>query len=437
MKKRSRSKILTALFIAFAVKASAAPTGVTVNGVALDDAASSYGTGWAYVSGTLTLSGAGAFTLSGTNTAGKVRVVVPADVTNAVTLSDLTLQTTGGGQCAFALEQNADVSFFLAGANTLASGQNRAGLEVPTGASVSITNAPSDAAGTLTVTGGAFGAGVGGGKEGAGGTVTINGGTITATGGMYGAGIGGGYYCVDGGAVIINGGTVTATGGMYGAGIGGGRYGNGNVVTITSGTVSAQGKNGSADIGPGSSGMYSVSNTFTGGSICLANDSISPAPSNGTARVWCVTVTNLTPNAAIVVTALEPYGVHDLVADENGKLYLWLPDGDYTFTAGSTGYTAAVDGAATTAVANGLVAPLFATDGTALVFDGTTLAIKIVNAKSGMWYVLYGVNTLGGTWELLRSICATTDGDLVFTDIDATTSRRFFKVKASITQPLP
>jgi len=301
MKKRSRSRILTALFIAFAVKASAAPTGVTVNGVALDDAASSYGTGWAYVSGTLTLSGAGAFTLSGTNTAGKVRVVVPADVTNAVTLSDLTLQTTGGGQCVFELEQNADVSLFLAGANTLASGQNRAGLEVPAGASVSITN----------------------------------------------------------------------------------------------------------------------------------------APSNGTARVWCVTVTNLTPNAAIVVTALDPYGVHDLVADENGKLYLWLPDGDYTFTAGSTGYTATVNGAATTAVANGLVAPLFATDGTALVFDGTTLAIKIINAKSGMWYVLYGVNTLGGTWELLRSICATTDGDLVFTDIDATTSRRFFKVKASITQPLP
>ena len=58
-----------------------------------------------------------------------------------------------------------------------------------------------------------------------------------------------------------------------------------------------------------------------------------------------MTVTNLTPNAAIVVTALDPYGVSDLFADENGKLYLWLPDGDYTFVAGNAGYTATVDGA--------------------------------------------------------------------------------------------
>ena len=138
---------------------------------------------------------------------------------------------------------------------------------------------------------------------------------------------------------------------------------------------------------------------------------ISPTPTDNATHVWCVTVTNLTPNAAIVVTALDPYGVSDLFADENGKLYLWLPDGDYTFVAGNAGYTATVDGAATTAVANGLVAPLFATDGTALVFDGTALAIKITNAKSGIWYALYRVNTLGETWELLRSVHATTDGD--------------------------
>ena len=45
--------------------------------------------------------------------------------------------------------------------------------------------------------------------------------------------------------------------------------------------------------------------------------------------------------------------------------------------------------------------------------------------------------TLGETWELLRSVHATTDGDLAFTDIDATAPYRFFKVRASITQPLP
>ena len=391
MKKRSRSRILTALFIVFATMTNAAPTGVTVNGTALDDAVSSGGTGWTYNAPTLTLSGAEPFTLSGANTAGKVLVVVSAGATSAVTLSDLTLQTTSSGLCVFALEQNADVSLFLAGTNTLASGRDHAGLEVPASASISITNAPSDAAGALTVTGGTMGAGIGGGSKGTGGTVTIS----------------------------------------------GGYQGKGGTVTISGGTVFAQGNNGGADIGPGASGMGSGANTFTGGSIRLANDSISPTPTDNATHVWCVTVTNLTPNAAIVVTALDPYGVSDLFADENGKLYLWLPDGDYTFVAGNAGYTATVDGAATTAVANGLVAPLFATDGTALVFDGTALAIKITNAKSGIWYALYRVNTLGGTWELVRSVCATTDGDLAFTGIDATAPYRFFKVRASITQPLP
>lgn len=279
MKKRSRSRILTALFIVFATMTNAAPTGVTVNGTALDDAVSSGGTGWTYNAPTLTLSGAEPLTLSGANTAGKVLVVVSAGATSAVTLSDLTLQTTGSGQCVFELEQNADISLFLAGTNTLASGRDHAGLEVPASASISITNAPSDAAGALTVTGGTMGAGIGGGSKGTGGTVTISGGTIAATGGLYGAGIGGGYLRA-GGTVTVHGGTVTATGGMYGAGIGGGRSGNGDAVTITGGTVFARGNNGSADIGPGFSGTASGANIFTGGSVRLANDSISPTPTD-------------------------------------------------------------------------------------------------------------------------------------------------------------
>ena len=250
MKKRSRSRILTALFIVFATMTNAAPTGVTVNGTALDDAVSSGGTGWTYNAPTLTLSGAEPLTLSGANTAGKVLVVVSAGATSAVTLSDLTLQTTGSGQCVFELEQNADISLFLAGTNTLASGRDHAGLEVPASASISITNAPSDAAGALTVTGGTMGAGIGGGYLRAGGTVTVHGGTVTATGGMYGAGIGGG------------------------------RSGNGDAVTITGGTVFARGNNGSADIGPGFSGTASGANIFTGGSVRLANDSISPTPTD-------------------------------------------------------------------------------------------------------------------------------------------------------------
>ena len=81
--------------------------------------------------------------------------------------------------------------------------------------------------------------------------IVISGGTVTATGGAYGAGIGGGYNndSLGNGAeaavlpeisVTISGGTVTATGGEGGAGIGGG-YKTDNVdIDITGGTVTAQ-----------------------------------------------------------------------------------------------------------------------------------------------------------------------------------------------------
>ncbi len=86
--------------------------------------------------------------------------------------------------------------------------------------------------GTVTATGGKYGAGIGGGYDGAGGNVTINGGTVVAMGGTAGAGIGGGSNR-SGGKVTINGGIVTATGGAYGgAGIGGGSGGADAEVTL-------------------------------------------------------------------------------------------------------------------------------------------------------------------------------------------------------------
>ncbi|MDD2348038.1 MAG: hypothetical protein PHS50_07225, partial [Kiritimatiellae bacterium] len=174
---------------------------------------------------------------------------------------------------------------------------------------------------------------------------------------------------------------------------------------------------------------------FTGGSIRIDGGYAAAAPSNNTERVWCVTVTNFTPNAAVVVTALGAYGVNDLYADAVGNLYLWLPKDDYAFTAGGFGYTATVDGAAATAT-RGLPVPVFATDGSAIVVSGTTLSIKITNAQVGAYYTLYWTDTLGGTWNKGPSIQAATGGDLVLiTNIDATASRRFFKVRASETQP--
>ena len=499
VKKHNWSKFLAAMCIVFAAgAASAVSTGVKVNGAPLDNAYPSSGPGWSFHSPTLTLFGAGPFTLTGTNTAGWVRVVVPAGVTNAVTFSNLSLLATNVSQCVFALGTNACVSLSLAGTSTLASGSGHAGLEIAEGGTLSITNALGDEAGALTVTGGDYGAGIGGGDYADGGTVTLNGGQVTAIGGLGAAGIGGGYYgyggtieitggtvtatggmeggagigggfygdggtikisggtvfainddygagigggdCGDGGTVKISGGTVTATGGMeggagiggggygdggtteitggtvaatggleggagigggkqgyggmvkitggvvtaesdiYGAGIGGGYYGYGGTVeisggmvtatggmdggagigggyaraggtvAISGGTVFAQGDGGGADIGPGFGGTGAVSNIFTGGSIRLAASLVTPAPSNGTERVWCVGVPYLSPGAAIIITALDPYGVNDLFADENGRLYLWLPNGEYTFSAGGEDYEATVADADTAAL---------------------------------------------------------------------------------------
>ena len=57
--------------------------------------------------------------------------------------------------------------------------------------------------------------------------------------------------------MTISGGTVTANGGKYGAGIGGGYKGDGGTVTITGGSVIAkageQGGTGNRAIGPGQS----------------------------------------------------------------------------------------------------------------------------------------------------------------------------------------
>ena len=109
--------------------------------------------------------------------------------------------------------------------------------------------------GDVTATGGAGGAGIGGGYGGQGGATTIFGGKMTATG-TYGAGIGGGMaysddynHVGDGGTIIIYGGYITATGKSGGAGIGGGTWdnnsslgGSGGTISIYGGTVKATGE---------------------------------------------------------------------------------------------------------------------------------------------------------------------------------------------------
>jgi hypothetical protein len=126
--------------------------------------------------------------------------------------------------------------------------------------SVTIKGGTVNVSGTADTSGNAYGAGIGGGYYGSGGVIEITGGTVNAnrvsTGSDYGAGIGGGYYGNNGGTIKITGDTVNARtdrsgGSTQGAGIGGGAYGTGGVIEITGGTVNARAYSYAAGIGGG------------------------------------------------------------------------------------------------------------------------------------------------------------------------------------------
>ena len=122
-----------------------------------------------------------------------------------------------------------------------------------------------DKAGSLTATGGYFGAGIGGGSAKA-GQVTITGGTITATG-EDGAGIGGGQGNMSSNAgnadIEISGGTITAAGGDLSAGIGGGTWGDANI-KITGDAVIKNATGGAFGAGIGGGGGGNGDVTISG-----------------------------------------------------------------------------------------------------------------------------------------------------------------------------
>ena len=199
------------------------------------------------------------------------------------------------GKAALSVQGKGNVEIELDGNNELKSGASRAGLEkTSTGkltlkddnkeaGSLTATGGASAAGiggdwkgsgenititgGTVDATGGYGSAGIGGGKEGKGENITITGGTVTATGGSDGAGIGGGNSDSNGENITITGGSVTAFGGEWAAGIGGGNGGSGNNITITGGTVNTTGGDGGAGIGGGAEGGGGNNITIKGGTV--------------------------------------------------------------------------------------------------------------------------------------------------------------------------
>ncbi|GHV35450.1 hypothetical protein FACS1894187_08190 [Synergistales bacterium] len=241
------------------------------------------GTNWAYAAagpegGVFTVSGD--VTITGTTTAN--RVVVRSGVSANITLNGVNIDVSAINYTAFNMD-GATVSLTLQGTNTLKSGTNRAGINVPTGAALTISGS-----GTVNATGGGYyggGAGIGGG-----GAVTINGGTVNATGGG------------NGGASIGGGGSSMSSAGSVGT------------LTITGGSVRRTGDTSLEAPATNGAGSDVYMTTLTMGSPAILNSAVTAVSIDGVA---CLDI----PNAANGV-----YGIKDMATDGDGKLYFWLTE---------------------------------------------------------------------------------------------------------------
>ena len=196
-------------------------------------------TDYSYADNTLTIKSDTNLIISGSTTTDKI--VIEDGVAANVTLQNVSIDVSGtDNACAFEVAGSASCALTLTGTNTLKSGHEKAGLQVLTTASLTITAASS---GSLNATGGEYAAGIGGVWNGTGGNITIDGGNVTANGGACSAGIGGGRNGT-GGNITINGGIINAsapssTGDP--AAIGGGGNGNAGTIVINGGVITAQG----------------------------------------------------------------------------------------------------------------------------------------------------------------------------------------------------
>ncbi|MBQ6328138.1 MAG: hypothetical protein IJI35_03910 [Kiritimatiellae bacterium] len=340
--------------------------------------------------------------------------------------------------------------------------------------------------GKVTATGGRYAAGIGGGNRHTGGTIEISGGEVKAYGDENGTGIGGGYFA-HGYRVTISGGKVEAYGGEYGAGIGNG-YSNqlmnrdparvsisgGQVmavggeaasgigagywdpqcaaVNITGGTVVATGGSGTYgripdDIGLGGYDPYEdqfFPLTIKGASVHAANrtasnEYVKPAPSNGTERVWCVTVATEKTNELVSVEYLDGFSENsDIYADQDGKIYLWLPNGTYTFSAGYQMYTATVAGADTTAkewftgvTADGVDVARRTAKGKRWGYDYATKTLHIIGDC-----VVSGTNTEGNVMIVAYPPHSEDGGAIDDTNVSFTVSNLLLRAKSSGKSPI-
>jgi hypothetical protein len=284
---------------------------------------------WNISTGNLVISSGGEYVVTGSTTNNTISVNTSDPVT--ITLDNTFIDVSAmSGKNAF--DSGGNVTLYLKGSSALKSGANQSGIKVTDGEQLTIDNAPS-LQGSLSASGGGFGAGIGGGFMQNGGTVTIRGGMVHAAGGDFAAGIGG-AYTGNGGTVTITGGTVTAQGGVRAAGIGGGIGGSGGDVIITGGSVKAGGVR--SNIGGGYNGAHD--GTLTNGFVPVALATIADAVAvvDPTEVSYQIPVAGNNPDYSYVYAYTgSGHGGGDT------NLYFYLPPAELPTPAAPSGLTAA------------------------------------------------------------------------------------------------
>ena len=136
-----------------------------------------------------------------------------------------------------------------------------------------------------------------------------------------------------GAALAISGsGSLQVSGGS--AGIGGNAGETSGSIVIRSGTIEASGASGLGTCPDGTCGAVVI----LGGSV-HAIGGIAPGAVNGDSEPLAEVVVDLAQaGQRIEIDGLDGYGVDGIQADENGRIYLYLPNGPHDFSAGGVSY---------------------------------------------------------------------------------------------------
>ena len=320
-------------------------------GVMVDgvDIAGGHGTGWEYSIADHTLNFNEEMEFTVSGTNVQGWVSIAVNTNATLKVKDINLDVGSNGSSAISVKKGCSLNLKLDGENNL----------VASGSSVPAILVPSGAALEISGTG-----------------------TMVAKGGSNAASIGGAYKGACG-AIIVSDGTLfsTSNGRFVGRGLNG-----------TNGSVAIK-----------------------GGSVAMKVSQANPAAEDGYSHpVWPVTVGGFSPNTRVTgIVGLDDYGINGIVADSDGKIYLWLPDGRYEFEAAGKRYFAMVSGNATEAIepfsvrVNG--SDIFDLSGTGWSFNTQS---GILSLEQAMEYVVDGTNMEGKV-----RISASHGASLVFSNL--------------------